>query len=287
MKTPLEPIPTEQLVAPDSAQARPRVQLNQTAEEIPPQRAVVKATVSPLYKLYPWLLSASVCLSAVLCWMYVSKPVIVTAAPTSVDNSFLVEPQLEDKGLEPLGTPLATSNNVPSLIPSDDKLPGEEPSQKNSSQRGSEPKIHAVTPQVADNDSIQSSSENTGWENTNLKVQHILRADNGDGELEKIILTVPVRYESRTMRWAPQDVLQARNILSRLMVYERDLNRLRLQGESILTDWNGLLKRTVPSGVLRADSPSLPYNRGYANAPQGLPDSSSVIKVGDKEPASE
>ena len=287
MKTPLEPIPTEQLVAPDSAQARPRVQLNQTTEEIPPQRAVVKATVSPLYKLYPWLLSASVCLSAVLCWMYVSKPVIVTAAPTSVDNSFLTEPQPEDKGLEPLETPIAASNNVPSLIPSDDKLPGEEPSQKNSSQRGSEPKIHAVTPQVADNGSIQSSSENTGWENTNLKVQHILRADNGDGELEKIILTVPVRYESRTMRWAPQDVLQARNILSRLMVYERDLNRLRLQGESILTDWNGLLKRTVPSGVLRADSPSLPYNRGYANAPQGLPDSSSVIKVGDKEPASE
>jgi len=39
MKTPLEPIPTEQLVAPDSAQARPRVQLNQTTEEIPPQQA--------------------------------------------------------------------------------------------------------------------------------------------------------------------------------------------------------------------------------------------------------
>ena len=77
MKTPLEPIPTEQLVAPDSAQARPRVQLNQTTEEIPPQQAVVKATVSPLYKLYPWLLSASVCLSAVLVYSHTSSTTLL------------------------------------------------------------------------------------------------------------------------------------------------------------------------------------------------------------------
>ncbi len=42
--------------------------------------AFLKADGSTNYdKAYPWLLGASTCLSALLCWMYVSKPVIVTA----------------------------------------------------------------------------------------------------------------------------------------------------------------------------------------------------------------
>ena len=284
MKIPLEPIPTEQLVTPEKTRIRPSVQLNQTEDT--QQKAVINhrsPSVSPLYKVYPWLLGASVCLSAVLCWMYVTKPVI-TAAPieqsTNVPQIVYNDgEQLPDEG----NIPLIGTASKSSLLPSDDQLPGETRLGKVPLSSNGESGGDIVVAQAPTNMGEDLSAGGIGWENTNLKVQHILRADSGNGNLEKIILTVPVRYESRTMRWTPQDTQQARNILSRLMVYERDLNNLRQQGQSILKDWNGLLSLTVPSNVLRADSPSLPYNRGYATEPQNFPNSSSVIKVGGSE----
>ncbi|MBT8044229.1 MAG: hypothetical protein KJO79_04700, partial [Verrucomicrobiae bacterium] len=187
-------------------------------------------------------------------------------------------------------------NPVENLLPSDTSLPGGEPptvvadggsgAADNQDLAVSKGPTKPTGP-VQINPSMLSkrpvgengSELGLGWESTNLKVQHILSADPGNGELEKIVLNVPVLYETRTMRWTTEDIAQARNIMSRLMVYERNLNTLRKEGQAIFKDWNALLENTVPAPALRADSPSLPYNHGQGGQSGILPGSSSVIKV--------
>lgn len=277
MKVPLEPIPTDQMAAAQKAEP------SSCDQQVQPVAGAVSPVVvaSPMNNAYPWLLGASVCLSAVLCWMYVTKPVL---APAAVQD--IPQPVSDVVNVKPIKIkPVKTLTTKPALIPSEDTLPGEEPS----TTIANKPEEASVGGSNAANEPVKVSPDRVAggvrWENTNLKVQHILRADAGTGELEKIILNVPVRYETRTMRWTTEDIAKARTILSRLMVYERDLNNLRQQGKGILKDWNSLLERTVPSTVLRADSPSLPYNHGYGAQPQDLPDSSAVIKIDEAKAA--
>lgn len=283
MKVPLEPIPTEQMA---------------TASVPPPSRARVSERKPPavsaqsahqpgqLHKAYPWLLGTSLCMSALLCWLYVSKPVI---APAAVAPSVQTSPAEEAETSNPVVVkPAAADGKIKSLAPSETRLPGE---QAEPTAAPPEAPVAAAPLKVAPGKLAalrgNGSAEGLGWESTNLKVQHILSADSGGGELEKIILNVPVRYQTRTMRWTTADIEKARNVLARLMIYERDLNALRQQGEGILNDWNSLLENTVPSSVLRADSPSLPYNHGNGASQTDLPDSTEVIKVdkSEEEPA--
>ena len=261
MKSPLEPIPTEPV---SSAQNVEHAPLNQPLSN--------PAANTRMSKAYPLLLGAIVCLSGALCWMYITKPVIVSTPPQQPAASLLT---VEKDVTEVTGVKLGKEASVESdLVPSEDALPGETPSGNRTAASAKSGKLPAgVKPGVR-------------WENTNLKVQHILRAMTENGE-QKIILDVPVRYETRTMRWTKEDIAEARNILSRLMIYERDLNNLRQQGKGVLNDWNLLLGRTAPATVLRADSPSLPYNQGHGNQPRDLPDGSSLIKVDDGKPAAE
>jgi len=270
MKVPLEPIPTEQMaVTSDSA----TLSSNQMKKTEPTSVEPLAPTASPMNKCYPWLLGVSVCLSGVLCWMYVTKPVMAPAAVTAAETK-------EDltKNVIKVTPVVDIAKGVP-LVPSENLLPGESPDTAAAVKGARSSNPVSIPPRQLSKIKAGASTEGDGWENTNLKVQHILSADSGSGELEKIILNVPVRYETRSMRWTPEDIKKARNVLARLMVYERDLNNLRQQGKGILKDWNSLLENTVPSEVLRADSPSLPYNQGYGVQPSVLPDSSSVIKV--------
>lgn len=278
MKVPLEPIPTEQMTIVEKTVAAPRAQLRELQATAPDVPVATEPSPNQLSKAYPWLLGASLCMSGILCWMYVTKPVIAPAAvqtPAQSESTEAVKPVMVK--------PTALVGKAAPLAPSENLLPGEEP--KNVTATGSR---HPAAPLRVDPGKLaamrgSSSAQGNGWESTNLKVQHILSADSGNGELEKIILNVPVRYETRTMRWTPTDVEKARNVLARLMIYERDLNNLRQQGKGILKDWNSLLESTVPSAVLRADSPSLPYNHGSGTQQGDLPDSSSVIKVDKPE----
>lgn len=262
MKVPLEPIPTEQM-----ATAKTESLTNAKGGD----RGLVPNT--SLTKAYPWLLGVSVALSATLCWMYVTKPVIVSAEVKEVE-----EPMTDIVTATPVKVdqPKALPGE-PALVPSGEVLPGEESSEVMATASA------GSTAEASEglNKPVSSGLPSGGvsWENTNLKVQHILRADAGNGELEKIILNVPVRYETRTMRWDTGNIEQARNILARLMIYERDLNNLRQQGKGILKDWDNLIGSTVPATVLRADSPSLPYNHGSGTQPKDLPDSAAVIQV--------
>jgi len=233
-------------------------------------------------KAYPWLLGISVCFSAALCYMYVTKPVIVSPSPgteVSHNDERAEASSIQATEKRSAGKTASKSAKV-ALLPSDSGLPGMKPisgagaataQSKHSGVRGAS---KPIDPRL-----LAAAGDGSGWETTNSRVQHILSADNGNGELTKIVMNVPVLYQTRTMRWTPTDVERARDVLTRLMVYENNLSKLKQEGRALLTDWNRLLEKSVPTSALRADSPSLPYNHSRQSGGRNFPDSGSSIKV--------
>lgn len=287
MKVPLEPIPTEQIVL--VKQKPPTGGLRAPDGHMP---SSATADTGQLEKAYPWLLGVSTCLSALLCWMYVTKPVIVQEV--SADSPAVAPPleQVADVKTAKKKDVAASQVVEPTsaeLVPSDNQLPragsgGKHVVSVNPKSVAGQGAPVPIDPRLL-NSGLRGAAEpgvGLGWEKTNLKVQHILTADAGSGEHEKIVINVPVLYETRSMRWTPDHVEKAREVLARLMLYERNLSNLRKEGSAILADWNELLKETVPAGSLRADSPSLPYNHGQGHQAGTLPESSSAIKVENK-----
>lgn len=110
-----------------------------------------------------------------------------------------------------------------------------------------------------------ASATHDGHEETNLRVQHVLNASTPQGDLSRIVLDVPVLYASRNLRWTAAEVAEAREILARLADYHEQSRYLRERGAGILIDWNQLIERSIPTGELRADSPSLPANQEDAS----------------------
>ncbi|MGJ8676829.1 MAG: hypothetical protein ACSHX0_04885 [Akkermansiaceae bacterium] len=275
----LEPLPTKQLVSVSSSQPRAAIKVEGSHQQRQSDNRAVEGG-----SVYPWLLAASTCLSMVLCWMYVTKPVIVS----SMDEAMSAE-MSEDlaafssegggKGQLVLKSDIAEiddqESGLNSLVPSEEVLPG-----SNESEDESDSAIvdHVAAPLLDD-------FQRNGWEKTNLKVQHIRNADYGNGQIEKIFIDVPVFYQTRTMLWTPEDVLTARDILSRLMVYEGNISQLKSEGEAILRDWNQLLEKSVPSEALRADSPTLPYNHSSFGSSKAESLGDSLIKL-EKQPLS-
>ncbi len=279
MKVPLEPIPTEQIVLVEKERPRAEVRVHEQGHAAGRDD---HASHSParLEKAYPWLLGASICLSAMLCWMYVTKPVIASVSIGRTPDALALVELTEDV-VAARAEDASVGPRAGDLVPSDTDLPGAQPLASQESGEGAvSVSPEAISPQrLAEGSGADAAAMTLGWEATNLKVQHILRADAGNGSLEKIVINVPVLYETRTMRWTSADIVNARDVLSRLMVYERNLSNLRQEGQALLKDWNEILDGTVPAASLRADSPSLPYNHGQGDHRGSLPRSSSAIKV--------
>ena len=267
-------------------------------------------------KAYPWLLTVSLCLSGVLYWMYVTKPVIVKVSEAAPEDSQAVIVKVPDDAPEasqaviaevPKDTPEVSqavvdslTNKVQSgakspaknkshssgpkpasLLPSDVALPGvNEASRSTESNQAqlSEKEVQLTDPRL-----LLGGGDGSGLEATNARVQHILSANNGAGELSKIVLDVPVLYQTRTMRWTPSDVAEARSLLNRLVVYESQLAKLRKDGLHLMAEWNRLLHATVPIPSLRADSPSLPHNQTLTSPPDktggGLPHAAVSVET--------
>ena len=123
------------------------------------------------------------------------------------------------------------------------------------------PETAPATPAADPAPTTPASGTRDGYEETNLRVQHVLNASTAEGDLSRIVLDVPVLYSSRSLRWTEAEVLQARGILTRIADYHEQSRALRELGASILADWNGLIERSIPADQLRADSPSLPANQ--------------------------
>jgi hypothetical protein len=202
-----------------------------------------KISSCPVQRVYPWLLLASTTLAAVFCLLYINKPVIVggpvPGSPNTGGKSALA--MSRTPGTD---SPVATD----SLLPGSDRLPGDAPD--------------SLRPTPSDpRRALPGSSSANPTEETNLRIQHILTAEAPGGHLDRIDLEVPVLYQSRNLRWSPEDVTQARELLVRLMDYQEKSGALRAEGADLLDAWNRLVQRSIPAAGLRADSPSLPTNQ--------------------------
>ncbi len=201
----------------------------------------------PTSRAYPWLLVLSTLVAALFCLLYMTKPVIVPSPAMIAPAMPLHEQNPGDKSATP---PAA----APSLLPGSDSLPGENA-------------VAAAGPVASDpREARAMPPASAAFEETNLRIQHILTADTPDGMLDRIVLDVPVLYQSRALRWTPAEVTQARELLMRLMDYQDQSRALRAEGLALLDAWNSLVGRSIPAGELRADSPSLPSNQEDAAA---------------------
>jgi hypothetical protein len=215
-----------------------------------------RASALPGQRVYPWLLAASTALAAGFCFLYVTKPVIV--APPGVTAGVGVAPAVVQ--------PVAAAQVNQGLMPSQDRLPGEK-----SAGRPGPAAAHEARPQ----------SRSGAFEQTNIRIQHILSAEAPGGHLAKIDLDVPVLYQSRNLRWTAAEVAGARDLLVRLADYQEKSRTLRMEGSELLDAWNHLIARSIPTGELRADSPTLPTNQqdaADAPRPAGL-DTTEAIKI--------
>lgn len=194
----------------------------------------------PIQSVYPWLLFASTAIAATFCLAYISKPYIIEA-PSS-----LTPPEQRE---------VAAKNPSPkddsgSLLPTTDTLPGE---------NRPTPSPLGATPTASGAD----------FEESNISVQHVLDAESASGDICRIIIDVPVLYQSRNLRWSQQEATEARELLARLSAHQEKTQALRNEGVALLTAWNDLMARSIPTAALRADSPSLPENQYNPLSPIG------------------
>ncbi len=204
-----------------------------------------RATTCAVQRVYPWLLSASTAIAAGFCLLYISKPVITPAA----SSNLALPPQ----------NPLAIATVCPSvsagLMPGK-SLPGEKATTPNKR-----------TP--ADPRHMPSASASSTFEETNIRIQHVLTAEAPGGHVDRIDLDVPVLYQSRNLRWTPTEIATARQLLVQLIDHQEKSRQLRSEGVVLLDAWNQLIGKSIPAGELRADSPTLPANQqDSADAPR-------------------
>ena len=198
-----------------------------------------RATTCPVQRIYPWLLFMSTAIAALFCLMYITKPVILAS-----QNTIQTYP---DAPAFPKSPAVSVS---PALMPGKDRLPGEKITKETAPDRA-------------------SSSPVAAFEQTNLRIQHILTAEAPGGHLAKIDIDVPVLYRSRNLRWTAAEVADARALLARLADYQEKSRTLRAEGAELLDSWNSLIERSIPASDLRADSPTLPTNQqDAADAPR-------------------
>jgi hypothetical protein len=187
---------------------------------------------------YPWLLVLSTAIAALFCLMYITKPIIQAPLPP------LERSTPSALAARSATRPAPNTGTQTSLMPNADRLPGD----LNPPAAGTKP-------------ALTDPNAKPGFEETNLRVQHILTAQTPGTKLARIDLDVPVLYQSRNLRWTPAEVAEARKLVARLMDYQEKSQILRTEGADLLNAWNQLVARSIPGIDLRADSPSLPANQ--------------------------
>ncbi len=212
-------------------------------------------------RAYPWLLVLSTAIAALFCLMYITKPVILTFPAPPAAVATLPATPLKAAALK--AAPAAAKPATAGLLPDASHLPGER-----SPGAANRPAPAPASPPM-----------NSGYEETNLRIQHVLTAQAPGGHLARIDLEVPVLYQSRSLRWTPEEIATARSLLARLTDYQEKSQRLRAEGGDLLDAWNRLISRSLPATELRADSPSLPTNQqdsAESPRPAGLNTNESI-----------
>lgn len=226
-----------------------------------------KSASCPVQRVYPLLLLASTAVAAVFCLLYITKPVILTPPTAGL-------PPIIQESKEILSSTLPKG---PELMPKGDSLPGEPAEINQPTQRPLASNPNSAPP---------ASGSESGFEESNLRVQHVLTAETPGGDHSRIVLDVPVLYQSRNLRWTEEEVATARDLLNRLTDHQEKTKNLRSEGIALLDSWNHLIENSIPSGDLRADSPSLPANQGDASqSPRpAMLNSTESIEIRTAEP---
>jgi hypothetical protein len=211
-------------------------------------------------RAYPWLLLLSTAVAALFCLLYITKPVYIPSPAMIAPATPMKTPSTE----KPRPPSASTAPPSASLLPARDSLPGEGDTQP----LPSDPRNMPAAPPAVSH-----------FEETNLRIQHVLTAEAPGGQIDRIILDVPVLYQSRNLRWTPDEVSAARDLLVRLMDYQEKCRSLRAEGVGLLDSWNHLIERSIPATQVRADSPTLPANQqdaADAPRPAGLMSTDSI-----------
>jgi hypothetical protein len=219
-----------------------------------------RSSSNPAQRAYPWLLSISTLVAAVFCLLYITKPVIMV--PTGGLEARPEKPAIAMAGKTAATTPV-------DLVPNRDLLPGEKKSIL------ADPAVKSSNPRKA----LPPPPFSANFEETNLRIQHVLTAEAPGGHLDRIDINVPVLYQSRNMRWTAAETAEARQLLGRLMNYQEKSLQLRAEGVELLELWNRLISNSIPASELRADSPTLPANQqdaADAARPAGLITTESI-----------
>lgn len=203
-------------------------------------------------RLYTCLLLSSTAIAALFCFAYITKPVVVTYSSDS-ENPSISDPIAQI----PVTKQLAPSNTLP----------------------GVKPKKNTPTTKRE----LPPAPRTSGFEETNIRMQHILDAESTSGDIHRIVIDVPALYKSRNLRWSQDDAAHARVLLERLEQYQEKSRTLRDEGKLILEDWNKLMDASVPHQILRADSPSVSSNLLKSSRLNQIPESDAVKIQRDNE----
>lgn len=257
----MRPLPTtpESLPEPQPVPeqtAHTLVKATRTLELGPPPSTInQRRAACPTQRAYPWLLGISTVMAAAFCWLYISKPVIVTQAKTAAITN--------NHGPSAVLNASAASLSRSPILPAPSSLPGDDSSRP-----------QAVEPQNL------AQSETSKFEQTNLKIQHVLGARGPAGEdLGRLTLEIPVLYQSGGLRWTQNDVEKSRALLTRIRSYQQKSHALREEALLLISEWDNLIISSIPDAALRADSPTLPENQGVGTAEAAPLKSTEAIEI--------
>jgi len=209
-----------------------------------------KTNTCSIQRLYPWLLFASTAISATFCLAYITKPVIFSSPSPATQSQTPKDFAANNR---------SSTDRTAAIVPDGNKLPGED--EKTPGTNGS---------------NVTLASD---FEETNIRIQHVLDAEFPSGDVSRIIVDVPVLYRSRSLRWTQEETARARSLLDRLAVYQEQIRSLRGEGNGLLEEWNSLISESIPAAALRADSPSLPANQQDDFAPGSTRGSDTVDTI--------
>lgn len=191
-------------------------------------------------KVYPVLLVTSTAISALFCYLYLTKPVLLPAPSIHEPVAEATAPQTPATP----SAPEAIAEAVPTPGPALKQLPGD-------------PAVSAP-PNPANADP---------FEETNLSIQHVVTAQAPGGITKRLDFKVPVLYRSRNLLWTKENIALAHDLLGRLTLHQQKTHQLRAEAVALQTAWNTLIERSTPAQGLQADSPTLIDNQELPGAP--------------------
>lgn len=245
----MNPLPSQERPK-DASRPMPALPLNTPAGSYSTTNRRIASC--PIQRIYPWLLFASTAVAATFCLAYITKPVVINSPASAFESNRNI------------------LSNVDSLKPKSSNILPEKSQNENAALASTSGNSVGNTP---------ASPLAAEFEETNIRIQHVLDAESPSGDVNRIVIDVPVLYRSRNLRWTQAEATEARSLLERLATYQENVRTLRNEGTELRDAWNSLMSNSIPGEALRADSPSLPANQQDLLSPNISSDTRETINI--------